>query len=371
MIVGRVLLSTINQIKLPMPGLHYLLAFVCLFFANGVSGQQNGDSMVQNSTKKSDTVYITRLDTLLHVQTWVSANQMEYKLFYDKDFKLVLAPNKTNNLSFGFSYRYLDLGLSFSPHFLNADQGSDKKGQSEQFSFKTGFSIHRFNLNFDLSSVKGFYLKNSADFTRASLPDSPYFVFPHLSIGYFSVLLRYNASRKFSTAALTGGTQVQNRSAITVLPMFQLATYKFHNDDKTTGVQNESTYSTDLNMIVPLAGTLVISPKFSASVAVGPSFGVDFFRSVSIDDSSKIVLSKGTKFTTGYSFQSAISYHAERFYAGAEFRSRSYGHEIEEVSRLIKQYSYFQVYIGWRLKAPGFAKKSLDWVNKISPVEFD
>jgi len=296
---------------------------------------------------------------------------MEYKIVYDKDFKLILAPNRLNNLSFGFSYRYLDLGLSFSPQFLNAKQDNGKKGKSEQFSFGTGFSIHRFKLSFDLSTVKGFYLKNSADFLRAALPDSPYSVFTNLAVGYFSMMVRYNVNEKFSTAALTGGTQVQRRSALTVLLSLQFATYNFHDDSQTGGVQNESTYSTDLNLLLPVAGTLVISPKFSASLGVGPSFGVDFFKSVSIDDSSKVVLSQGTKFTTGYSVQTSVNYHAKRFFAGFESRYRSYGHKIEDISRLIKQYSYYQVFIGWRLRAPTFAKKSLDWVNKISPIEFD
>jgi len=308
---------------------------------------------------------------MLHLQSWISANDMEYKIVYDKDFKLVLAPKRTNNLSFGFSYRYLDMGLSFSPQFLNAKQDNGKKGKSEQFSFGTGFSIHRFKLSFDLSTVKGFYLKNSADFLRAALPDSPYSVFTNLAVGYFSMMVRYNVNEKFSTAALTGGTQVQRRSALTVLLSLQFATYNFHDDSQTGGVQNESTYSTDLNLLLPVAGTLVISPKFSASLGVRPSFGVDFFKSVSIDDSSKVVLSQGTKFTTGYSVQTSVNYHAKRFFAGFESRYRSYGHKIEDISRLIKQYSYYQVFIGWRLTAPTFAKKSLDWVNKISPIEFD
>gem|GEM_PF-2155189 len=351
----------------------YLLAiaFLCLATIQSASGQQKQDSIPHSNKTRKDSNYITRMDTLLHVQSWVSANRIKYTILYNDNFKLVLAPNETNNLSFGFNYRYLDLGISFSPHFMNKDQDSDKKGKSEQFSFKTGLSIHRFNLSVDFSSVKGFYLKNSSDFLRSSLPDSPYRVYPELTIGYFSTLLRYNANRKFSTAALTGGTQVQRRSAYTFLPTLQFATYKFHDDSKASAVQNESTYSTDVNLVLPAAGTLVISPKFSASLGAGPSFGVDFFKSVSIDDSNRVVLSKGTKLTTGYSIQTAISYHAERFFAGVESRQRGYGHKIEDISRLVKQYSYFQVYIGWRLKAPVFAKKSLDWVNKISPIDFD
>jgi hypothetical protein len=357
-----------------MPAYFYIVTSIFLFFVNiqPTFCQQHKDSLQHGTKKKWDSLYIKRLDTLIHLQSRISANQMQYTLVYNKDFKLVLAPNKTNNLSFGFSYRYLDFGLSFSPHFLNADQDHNQRGESEQFSFRTGFSIHRFNINFDLSSVKGFYLKNSGDFvTSTSLPDSPYRIFPDLTIGYFSVLARYNVNRRFSTAALTGGTQVQLQSAYTLLPSLQFATYNFHDDSRNEGTQNESTYSTDLNLLLPLTGTLVLSQKFSASMGFGPSVGVDFFKSVSIDDSNKVVLSKGTKFTTGYSVQTSISYNARRLFAGAELRNRSYGHKIEDISRLIKQYSYFQLYIGWRLRAPRFTKKSLDWVNKVSPINFD
>jgi Domain of unknown function (DUF4421) len=352
----------------------YIAAFVLLSFVNIQSAfcQHNKDSVQHSHKKTVDSTYITRLDTLLHLQSWISNSHLEYKIVYNKDFKLLLAPNEINNLSFGFSYRYLDLGLSISPQFLNAGQDQEQKGKSKQFSFGTGFSIHRFKLNVDLSSVKGFYLKNSNEFLRAAvLPDTPYVVFPDLRVGYFSVMVRYNTNQKFSTAALAGGTQIQRRSAWTVLPTLQFATYNFHDDLKNTGVQNENTYSTDLNLILPMAVTLVISPKFSTSLGAGPSLGVDFFKSVSLDDSNKVVLTKGTKFTSGYSLQTSVNYHTDRFFAGFESRVRGYGHKIEDISRLIKQYSYFQVFIGWRLRAPGFAKKSLDRVNEISPIKFD
>ncbi|MGZ3938732.1 MAG: DUF4421 family protein [Flavisolibacter sp.] len=333
-----------------------------------VIAQKDEDSSIGKKGLSKESAYITRLDTLLHLQSWVSANKMEYTLVYNKDFKLLLAPNNTNNLSFGFSYRYLDLGVSFSPAFINQQQKDEKKGSSEQFSFGTGFSMHRFKFNFDLSNVKGFYLKNSQDFTRAALPDSPYLLFPTLGVRYVSLLVRYNLNPNFSTAALTSGTQVQNRSALTVLPCLQLSNYRFNDDSKSSGVQNENTYSTDLNLIVPVAGTLVLSPKFSTSLGLGPSLGVDFFKSVALNDSNKVELSKGTKLTTGYSLQTSIGYHSKRFFGGFELQYRGCGHKIEDISRLKKEYSYFQVFIGYRLNAPGFARKSLDWVNKVSPI---
>jgi len=355
-----------------MQASYSILAYLLFSFVNpDVSFGQTSNGIKQDSIINfKDSNYIKRLDTLLHLKTWISANQMKYTLVYSKDFKLVLAPNKINSLSFGLSYRYLDLGFSITPGFLNPTNTNDSKGESEQFSFQTSFQIQQFNLSLDLSSVKGFYLQNSTEFLR-TLPDSAYILYPDLSVRYFSLLLRYNLNPKFSTATLTGGTQIQLRSTYTLIPAIQFATFKFKDDSNKSGVQHEDTYSTDINLLLPLTGTLVISPGFSATMGLGPSLGVDFFKSIATDDSNKVVLSKGTEFTFGYTFRTAISYHLGRLYMGFEYQNRRYGHEIEDVSKLIKQYSYFQFFIGWRLKAPIFAKKSLDWINKISPVDFD
>ena len=346
---------------------------ILIFFLSNTriaSAQEKIDSVKLSRKKPSDTAYIQRLDTLFHVQTWVSKHQMNYHLTYGDDFKLVLAPNKMTSLSLGFSYRYLDVGFSFTPGFLNPGQQDAKKGKSDIVSFRTSFSMYRFNLALELNSVQGFYLKNSKEFLR-SLPDTPYLLFPQLQVNNFGLMLRYSSNPKFSTAALTSGTQIQKRSAYTVLPTLQFATFRFTDNSVEKELQNKSTYSTDINLLLPVAGTLVLSPKFSASLGVGPGFGVDIFKSVSVNDSGKLVVSKGTGFTTGLTSQGAVSFHPGRFFAGLEGKYRSYGHKIEDVSRLTKEYFYFQVFVGWRFKTPRFAKKSLDWVNKISPVDLD
>jgi hypothetical protein len=348
----------------------HLILFVFLSSTPTVSAQETLDSAKLGKKKPPDLDYIERLDTMLHIQSWVSRQQMNYRLIYNENFKLVLAPNKMNSLSIGFSYRYLDLGIGFTPGFLNPGHKDAKKGKSDIFSFGTSLSMYRFKLSMEISSVQGFYLQNSHDFGR-SLPDTPYLVFPDLKVNNLGFLLRYNINPKFSTAALTSGTQIQRKSAYTFLPTLQFARFRFYDVSARDEPQNISTYSTDLNLLLPLAGTLVLSPKFSASLSFGPSIGIDFFKSLSVDDSSRLVLSKGTAFSSGFTGQAAVGFHSGRLFSGIEGRYRSYGHRIEEVSRMTKQYFYLQVFIGWRFKAPGFAKKTLDWVNKISPVDLD
>src|SRR5215831_17476152 len=108
-----------------------LLVLIC----TGASAQIFGNK------KLPDSLFIKKYDSLLHISSWISANQMEYRFIYNKDFQLVLAPNQINNLSFGFSYRFLDIGLSFSPQFLNDQQDTYKKGESDKFSFGFGFNM--------------------------------------------------------------------------------------------------------------------------------------------------------------------------------------------------------------------------------------
>jgi hypothetical protein len=350
----------------------YIHLIVIIFLCNSrmVSAQENNDPAKLSRKKLPDSVYIERFDTILHIQTSISKHQMNYRLIYPDDFKLVLAPNKMTSLSLGFSYRYLDLGFSFTPGFLNPNRNDAKKGKSDIFSFRTSFNMYRFNLSVDLNSVQGFYLKNSNEFLR-SLPDKPYLLFPDLKVKNFGLMLRYNSNSKFSIAALSSATQIQKKSAYSFLPALQFATFRFFDNSAEKDLQNKSTYSTDINLLLPLTGTLVLSSKFSASLGFGPSVGIDIFKSRSLNDSGKLVWSKGTGFTAGVSSQGAISFHSRRLVAGVEGRYRSYGHKIEDVSRLTKRYFYFQVFAGWRFKAPGFAKKSLDWVNKVSPVDLD
>src|SRR5690349_7115886 len=126
-----------------------ILSILYLNPVNMLTAQEVSDSSVKHIKKTPNLDYIDRMDTMLHVQTWISKHQMNYRLVYSEDFKLVLAPNKMNSVSLGFTYRYLDLGVSFTPDFLNKAQKDAAKGQSSIFSFRTSFSMYRFNLGIE------------------------------------------------------------------------------------------------------------------------------------------------------------------------------------------------------------------------------
>ena len=352
----------------------YFIFFSCLFLTGIVqlaNAQQSSDSTL--SPKKQKLLiseYIKSNDTLIQLETRWSTRQMEYRLYYPDDFKLFLSPNQTNNISLGFAYRYVDISFGFSPKFFNKNQPEDLRGLSTRAGLSTGFSLKRFYFSLEYSTVKGFYLKNSKEYARG-LPDTPFLLFPNLQVLQAGGMVSYNFNPRFSTSALKSGSQVQLKSAWTFLPTFQFARFRFRDKSPVTGIENESTFSTDLNLLLPLMGTLVFAKKGYVTASLGPSIGIDFFKTLSYTGSQQIKISNGTSLSTGYLFQSAIGFNAKKFYGGLESTIRSYGHRIEDVDRLRKFFYSVQVYIGFNLRAPRWAKKSLDWANKNSPVKLE
>jgi len=156
-----------------------------------------------------------------------------------------------------------------------------------------------------------------------------------------------------------------------VLPSLYANYFHFKTTDTVSlKIGNDYMNNIDLNLVVPLMGTLVIGKNGYITGGAGFSLGLDFFRSISHDNYQQ-QRSDGTNISTGYFFKTGAGYNQKRFFTGTEFEVRSYGHNLSNVTGIKKNFSYFQIYFGWRIRAPGWGKKTLDWINKKSPVKLE
>jgi hypothetical protein len=342
--------------------LKYLFCILCLYCSYAVAQ----DSLTNLKKNRAD--YVLSYDTLLHIESWYSTKQTELRLFYPDKFRIFLAPSEINNLQLDFSYRFIDAAISFTPGFLNP--GNPAKGQTSRFNLGGGFAAGRWYFSGEHTRLKGFYMRNSDDY-RAQLGNLPYITFPNLESISNQVLIRYNTNRLFSTGALRGGMEIQKRSAMSFLPTLLFAQYKLRNAVADTSINNQVTRSTDINFILPLSATWVIHPKWYLTGTAGPSIGADFFNSDSYNSNNQLTVLKGTRLTTGYLVQLSAGFNARQYYFGADAMIRSYAHQIENIDKMEKYFYSVQFYFGVRLRAPKILKKSVDWVNKISPISFD
>ena len=339
----------------------------CIFIAAFcISLAQAQDSTSIQRKIRAD--YVVSYDSLLHIDTWYSTKQTELRLFYPDRFRIFLAPSEINNMNLGISYRFIDAGISFTPRLINP--GNPAKGQTSRFSLGGGFAMRRWYFSGEYTHMKGFYMRNSNDY-RTQLGSLKYITFPDLESTITQLLIRYNVNRNFSTAALKGGTEVQKKSAISFLPTLLLANYRLHNAVADSSISNAITRSRDINLLLPLSATWVITPKWYLSGSAGPSIGTDFFKSDSYNTTNQLVLLKGTRLTTGYVMQASFGYNGRHYYYGVDAMIRSYAHQIEEIDKMEKYFYSIQVYLGMRIRAPKFLRKSVDWVSKASPIALE
>lgn len=336
-----------------------------------VLGQESADTVTTiHISKLPISSFIESYDTLVHFEPWLSTKLMEYQLYYPNNFKLFLRPVELNSLSLGLYYRFIDVSMGFSPGFINQNKPSYLQNLSKRFEFSTGFSIKRFYLSLDYSQIKGFYLRNTEEFGR-SLPDTPKLIFPQLQVQQYGAMINYNFNPRFSRSGMKCGAQSQLKSAWTFMPAFQVAHFRFSDKDISRTVENDKTLSTDLNLILPVYGTLVIGKKSFISAGFGPSVGLDIYRSLSYNGSQNSIQSDGASISTGLQADLALGYNGKKFYGGLQGYVRSYGHRIQEVDKMQKVFYSAHVYVGMRFNPPRVAKKTLDWVNKISPLKFE
>lgn len=347
-----------------------LLLGAILFSMQLTTQAQTDSSITLVSKKLPISSYIESYDTLVHFEPWLTTKLMEYQLYYPGNFRLFLRPVELNSLSLGLYYRFVDVSIGFSPGFINQNKPSYLQDLSKRFEFSTGFSIKRFYLSLDFSQIKGFYLRNTEEFGR-SLPDTPKLVFPQLQVQQYGAMINYNFNPHFSRSGMKCGAQSQLKSAWTFMPAFQFAHFQFSDKGVGGSIENDKTFSTDLNLLLPVYGTLVIGKQCFVSAGFGPSFGLDIYRSLSYNASQNIIKSDGASISTGLQADLAMGYNGKKFYGGLQGYVRAYGHRIEDVDKMQKVFYSAHIYVGMRFNPPRIAKKTLDWVNKISPIKFE
>jgi hypothetical protein len=319
--------------------------------------------------KKVDSSYIQSYYHELDLGTQFGSQYMEYRTYYNDTFFISIRPNEVYTLSPSINYRWLSVSYAFTPEFLEFNNDDSLRGSTRFRRLSTSFSFGQLSLSGIWSTTRGFYLANMADVYPTWKPGQPYLQFPEMEVKRFILNGVYRTNPNFSIKAINGGEEEQLRSAWTFLPGLNIMHFKFNvpNGDPQQAGTIELTNNTDINIVLPIAGTWVFARHAYISAAAGPIMGVDFFRSFAIDENNKIVESNGIRFSTGFHLGLNIGYNQPNWYIGLSNLSSSYRHGVSNAERMAKLHTQFALYGGVRIKPPKMLKKSLDWAEKILP----
>jgi hypothetical protein len=178
----------------------------------------------------------------------------------------------------------------------------------------------------------------------------------------------YKFNPNFSVGSLTSQTEVQLRSCGSLIGSLSYAYYLLDNKSN-SATQTSSQKSDNIQLVASLGYfyNLVISKKWYAAAGIFPGAG---FINTHLTTRYPIG-NEHNKYTDPvFRIQErlGVGYNSKRLFAGSEL---SFTQLVQNVNHTQVQTQatrvYFQVFVGYRFKAPKFIKQQTDAVKNLAP----
>ncbi len=278
---------------------------------------------------------------------------------WTSDKKIILHPNTPANLRLKFNYRFLSLGLQFSPGFLPGNGDEDLKGKTKSFSLKTSFVFPHWYSDLSYADVEGYYLENTDDWTSRAAGD-PFIQFPDLIYKGIDFSSGYNSNSRFSLRSLRSHTERQLRSAGSFNPVFNVRYYII--DDRSSDTGTQKTNNLEASIGPGYSYTFVVREKFYCSLAVMASYGYLNTRLTTRLPAGDYVTTQDN-FILRWDGRTGLGYNGSRFYTGlyANVSGTKYKQENTSVMN-VETRVFYHLFLGIRIRPPAFLVRQM---NKI------
>jgi hypothetical protein len=179
---------------------------VLLFVALNLQGAKRDTAYIEDYSD----IFILRFQSTLRTTELDLTNNI-----YNKTLKL--KPNDSRSIGFSFSYKWLGIGIGFTPAYMNRDNAV--YGKTSRFDVQINTYARKYLFNFYLQWYKGFYVSNPKDIVKGwesvrypTIPGAQtanfganfYWIFNNKKFSYRSVYL-YNEIQKHSASSFIFG----------------------------------------------------------------------------------------------------------------------------------------------------------------------
>lgn len=328
-------------------GLKRYSAFVILF-VSGIS------CWSQDSIQ--EIIYETHTD---HIETF--PNRITARLFYvntsntlrvnDRNSSLYydINPNKQDRIGTSVSFRAITISYSFAPDFLAENKDND---DSKLFNlgFRTYFGKHWMQ-SLDLYQEKGFYLENND--VNNYLPNIKSFKIG----GATSYILNEN----FSFRSIVSQDEKQLKSAGSFIPRIVYYYTKLNIRTENNSV-DEVLNSYDIVFAPSYYYNLVPTKDLFLSVGVSAGIGLNHSKNEDLNSIQKD--ESLTSLVTELNFRGSFTYDVSDFYIGSHYNYLVLNHNTDRSTYVNDGIPYFEMFAGYRFKAPKKFIKLADDINR-------
>jgi hypothetical protein len=324
-------------------------AIVPLLFSI-ISFTSNAQDGLQNIVYEKSTEYIksfpNRITTRLffvNTSNSLTVNDRNSSLFFN------LNPNKQDRIGASVSFRSITISYSFAPDFIaeNQDNANSKLFNLE---FRTYFGKHWMQ-SLDLFQEKGFYLENN----EVNL------YFPRFKSFKIGGATSYIFNENFSFRAIVSQDEKQIKSTGSVIPRI-VYYYTKLNIRTENNFTDEELHSFDIAFAPSYYYNFVPTKNFFLSL--GASAGIGLNHSKNIDNNNLQEDETLTSLVTELNFRGSLTYDISNFYIGTHYNYLILNHNTDRSSYINDEIPYFQIFAGYRFKAPKKLVQKADAINK-------
>ena len=334
----------------------------------------------QDATVKSDSIdlvedlFITDYKKQLNVKLEVG-NDLTFFNLNEQDIEYEIRPNLNIRYSLVFSYKFLSIKFGFRPRI--SDEDETRRGDTDTFRLSIQLLLENWSHDIGYSYDKGFYLNNTGDFIS---PDPGYKIqFPNLTSYVLSGISVYRFNKKYSVRAVESQTEAQKKSAGSFMPGVVYNFFKFTGTDELIyngeDIEIRDNYSDYQGFnIAANAGyfhTFVFGNYWYLNFYGSLSYGIDFYTTTLYDideEDGRIRRSYNDPFWSA-SFGGGIGYNGKKIFFGGKYNERITNDKFSSNSINIQAVnSVFNVFVGYRFKAPRTVTAPVDLIEEKVPI---
>jgi hypothetical protein len=336
-------------------------AFLLSLCVRVAAGQSERDSLIHNYIEKADTLIVLKFSFNNEFERF---EQRGDNFYYD------IRPNVSVMNRLSFSYRFLSAGFSFKAPFFPYNHDNDQRGKTNLFSLGFKLTFNKWIQELGTGYAEGFYINNTIDFIPGwDEANDPYLQVPELGVYYLRGSTQYKMNPNFSLKAISDQTERQLKSCGSFIPQALYSYYLIENesnDHQQTSSQRSN--NLDLQLALGYAYTYVLHKKWYTSAGLFAGGGVHKTW-LETTTPQGVFDSDYTDAVYSASLKAGMGYASHRFVSGFEFSVfRNTRKENSSALETDATRQYLHVFIGIRLGAPNFVRKSFDKATEIVPI---
>ena len=269
---------------------------------------------------------------------------------------LIVSPNTNYNVFLSLDYQFLGLSYGFSPNIFSSPN-DDLKGESSFSDFRFRAALGHWIQGFQISSIKGYYVENTGDFTPNWTEGvDPYITIPDLKSNIYGMSTSYAFNPNFSFRNVLYNTEWQKKSAGSFIPTlfysYDVFTYSLN------GIKvKEEIYP--IRLALAYYYTFVVRNHWFINVNASPSIGMAFSKTkLTNTNNNQKTSEKSTGITRALEGGLQVGYASKKIILGTGFTFDLNGYNSDKFNVVANNKFYGLIYFGYRFNTPKFIDKT-------------